>query len=104
MRPSPRKILAATLTLFQLGGEIMATICWCPHEVLKATGAPAYGLFLILTEENASFSSLQLEKQKQFFPQKNCQAKAVGTSDKIDCSEKLTLTKTQEKMYCFAIK
>ena len=37
-----------------------------------------------------------------FLPKKNCQAKAVGTSDKIDCTEKLTLTKSQEKMYCFA--
>ena len=38
----PHQILAATKTLFQPGGgEIMPTMYWCPHQVLKATRAPA---------------------------------------------------------------
>jgi hypothetical protein len=37
-----RQVLKATLTLFQPGGgHILPTIYWCPHQVFKATGAPA---------------------------------------------------------------
>jgi hypothetical protein len=28
------------LILYQPGGQIMPTLYWCPHQVLKATGAP----------------------------------------------------------------
>ena len=37
----PHQVLAVTLTLSQPGGPIMPTLYWCPHQVLKATGAPA---------------------------------------------------------------
>ena len=30
------------------GGQIMLTLHWCPHQVLKATGAPSYTLQNIL--------------------------------------------------------
>ena len=38
----PLQVLAATLTLSQPGGEgqIIPTLYWGPHQVLKATGAP----------------------------------------------------------------
>ena len=36
----PHQVLAAILTQSQPGGQIMATLYWCPHQVLKATGAP----------------------------------------------------------------
>ena len=37
---SPHQVLAATLNLSQPGGgQIMPTLYWCPHQVLKATGA-----------------------------------------------------------------
>ena len=35
MGTGPHQVLAATLTL-------LPTIYWCPHQVLKATGAPAF--------------------------------------------------------------
>ena len=31
----------STLALSQPGGQIIPTLYWCPHQVLKATGAPA---------------------------------------------------------------
>ena len=34
----PHQVLA--LTLSQPGGQIMPTLYWCQHQVLKATGAP----------------------------------------------------------------
>ena len=36
----PHQLLAVTLTLSQPRGQIMPTLYWCPHQVLKATGAP----------------------------------------------------------------
>jgi len=36
----PHHVLAHTLTLSQPGGQIVPTLYWCPHQVLKATGAP----------------------------------------------------------------
>ena len=43
------QVLAATLTLSQPGGgAIMATLYWCPHQVLKATGVPAPNLIVVL--------------------------------------------------------
>ena len=36
----PHQVLAVTLTLSQPGGQIMPTLYWCPHQVLKATGVP----------------------------------------------------------------
>ena len=40
-----QQVLAASLTLFQLEGQIMPTIYWCPHQVLKATGTPVAKIF-----------------------------------------------------------
>ena len=40
MGTSPHQVFEATLTLFQPGGQIMPSLYWCPHQVLKATGAP----------------------------------------------------------------
>ena len=39
----PHQVFAATLTLSQPweGGQIIPPLYWCPHQVLKATGAPA---------------------------------------------------------------
>ena len=37
----PHQVLAGTLTLSQPDGQIMPTLYWCPHQVLKVTGAPA---------------------------------------------------------------
>ena len=37
----PHQVLAANLSLSQPGEQIMPTLYWCPHQVLKATGAPA---------------------------------------------------------------
>ena len=31
------EVLAATLTLSQPRGQIIPTLYWCPHQVLKAT-------------------------------------------------------------------
>ena len=40
MGACPHQVLADTLTLSQPrgGGQIMPTLYWCPHQVLKATG------------------------------------------------------------------
>ena len=40
--PHQNLVWAANLTLFQPGegGQIMPTLYWCPHQVLKAKGAP----------------------------------------------------------------
>ena len=37
----PHQVLAAILTQSQTGGQIMHTKYWCPHQVLKFTGASA---------------------------------------------------------------
>ena len=34
------QVLAATLILSQPGEQIMPTLYWCLHQVLKATGTP----------------------------------------------------------------
>ena len=44
----PHQVLAATLTLSQPGGQIMPTLYWRPHQVLKATGVPAPNLIVVL--------------------------------------------------------
>ena len=44
----PHQVLAATLTLSQPGCRIMPTLYWRPHQVLKATGAPAPNLIVVL--------------------------------------------------------
>ena len=41
----PHQVLAATLTLSQPGGQIIPTLFWRPHQVLKATGAADEKLF-----------------------------------------------------------
>ena len=46
MWTSTHQVLAATLTLSQPGGgQIMSLLYWCPHQVLKASGAPDDGDF-----------------------------------------------------------
>ena len=30
------------------GGQIMPTLYWCPHQVLKATGAPDKGFLMLM--------------------------------------------------------
>ena len=35
----PLQVLVATVTLSQPEGQIMPTLYWCPHQVLKATDA-----------------------------------------------------------------
>ena len=40
--------LLGSLTLSQPGGQIMPTLYWCLHQVLKATGAPAPNLIVVL--------------------------------------------------------
>ena len=37
-----QQVLASTLTLSQSWGQIMPNLHWCPHQVLKATGAPVH--------------------------------------------------------------
>ena len=49
----PQQVLTANLTLSQPrgGGQIKPTLYWCPHQVLKATGAPE----LISTKDLQTF-------------------------------------------------
>ena len=53
----PHQVLAATLTLSQPGGQIMPTLYWCPHQVLKATGAPVHSVYCMSTVNSAFHST-----------------------------------------------
>ena len=42
---SPPKFWLPPWPYFTQGGQIMPTIYWCPHQVLKATGTPVAKIF-----------------------------------------------------------
>ena len=67
MRTSPNKILAATLTLFQPAGQIMPTICWCPPQVLKATGVPEKATALVKVSIYSSWSTTHIKNSTIVF-------------------------------------
>ena len=61
----PHQVLAATLTLSQPGDgwewQIIPTLYWCPHQDLKATGAPDFGFIgLQPPTERAQKKSMKL--------------------------------------------
>jgi hypothetical protein len=61
----PHQVLAGTLTLSQPGegGQIMPTLYWCPHQVLKDTGAPEF--------EHLRHYHLQVQANSKKIVQKN---------------------------------